>query len=489
MKRPNILLLFTDQQRFDTIAALGNPVIRTPAMDRICREGVAFTSAYSPSPVCVPARCSMAYGQYPMNTQCYENRWPMPTDRPSFMQALTDAGYRTHGIGKCHFTPDANALRGFQTRETQEEAPRRASDDYTRYLETMGWGELPEPHAVRGEMYYVPQVSQMPPHLHPTQWIGDRSVAFLNEQKSSDQPWFLYSSYVHPHPPFAPPAPWHKLYRSFDMPLPMVPQDVEHLQTAINRKQNRYKGRDQGIDNNLMRNIKAHYYACISFVDYQIGRLLSTLEANGQLDNTLVMLSADHGEHLGDYQCFGKRSMHDTCMRVPMLLRLPGRFDGGQRCEALASLVDVMPTLLGAAGCNDPALARDGEDLHGVLTGQSRRNTVYSQLLEKHEAIYTAVTERWKYAYSVPDQQEYLFDRKVDPLETRNRAGLPTTKDVVKALRKQTIDFFVQGGETEAAEGDQWKVFPYREVGNDPDSGLITQDRKDFVLDLPGYTD
>ncbi len=489
MKKPNILLFFTDQQRFDTIAALGNPVIKTPALDRICKAGVAFTSTYSPSPVCVPARCSMTYGQYPMHTKCYDNGGDMPKDRPSFMQVLTDAGYRTHGIGKCHFMPDKHALRGFQSREVQKEVPARSSDDYTTFLEEKGWGDLPEPHGVRGEMYYVPQVSQLPQHLHPTQWVGDRSVAFIESQEDAEEPWFLLSSYIHPHPPFAPPSPWHKLYRSFDMPLPMVPQDLESLQTFANQRQNRHKGRDQGIDNNLMRNIKAHYYACISFIDFQVGRVLDTLEATGQLDNTLILLTSDHGEHLGDYECFGKRSMHDSCARVPMLAALPGRFEGGQRCEKLANLVDVMPTILSAAGCDTSALTMDGIDVHDLLQGVSERGVVYSQINEKGGATYTAVTERWKYAYSAPDQQEYLFDSMVDPLETRNRAGLPTTREILKTLREQTITFFVEGGETHAAEGNQWKVYPRKDLPSDPDSGFLTQDRPGYILDLPGYTD
>jgi len=489
MKQPNILLFFTDQQRFDTIAALGNPVIKTPALDRIAREGVAFTSAYSPSPVCVPARCCMHYGQDPMHTGCYDNAWAMPENRTSFMQALTDTGYRTHGIGKCHFTRDPNALRGFQSRETQEEVPRRASDDYTRFLEAEGWGELPEPHAVRGEMYYVPQVSQMPQRLHPSQWVGDRTVAFVEAQKGCDQPWFLFSSYVHPHPPFAPPAPWHKLYRSFDMPLPKVPQDVESLQTYVNRLQNRYKGRDQGIDNNLMRNIKAHYYACISFIDYQIGRTLEALERTGQLGDTLVLMTADHGEHLGDYNCFGKRSMHDTCARVPMLAWMPGRFEGGVCCDLPTSLVDIMPTILAAAGCDREGLALDGVDLRSVLDGEAGREAVFSQYRTGGTALYTLVSSRWKYAYSAADNREFLFDRLVDPGETRNRSGLPTTQAVVKRMRHQTIEWLVQGGVTDVVEGDQWKVYPPREVATDPDSELLTQDRPDFVLDLPGYTD
>ena len=99
------------------------------------------------------------------------------------------------------------------------------------------------------------------------------------------------------------------------------------------------------------------------------------------------------------------------------------------------------------------------------------------------------MTERWKYAYSAPDQQEYLFDSMVDPLETRNRAGLPTTREILKTLREQTITFFVEGGETHAAEGNQWKVYPRKDLPSDPDSGFLTQDRPGYILDLPGYTD
>lgn len=488
-KKPNILMLFTDQQRFDTIHALGNPVIKTPALDGLCEAGVAFTSAYSPSPVCVPARCSLVYGQYPAHTRCYDNGYKMPEDRRSFVDILTEAGYRTHGVGKCHYTPDKYALRGFQTREVQEECPARGSDDYMKFLEREGYGELFEPHGVRGEMYYVPQVSQLPPKLHPTQWVGDRSLAFIEAQKGSAQPWFLFSSYIHPHPPFAPPSPWHKLYRSFDMPLPNVPQDVESLQTHVNRVQNRYKGRDHGIDNNLLRNMKAHYYACISFIDFQVGRILQTLKQQGQLENTLVLLTADHGEHLGDYNCFGKRSMHDSCMRVPLVISMPGRFEGGVQCSQPVSLIDVMPTILGAAGCDAGGLNLDGEDLHAVARLKSGRKAVYSQIATRGDAIYTAVTDRWKYAYSAPDDREFLFDRVVDPLETRNRAGLPTTQETVKSLREQTVGFFAAAGETDAVEGTGWKVYPKRTMPADPDAGFLTQDSRGFVLDLPGYTD
>jgi len=483
--RPNILLLFTDQQRADTIGALGNEVIKTPAMDRIANRGVAFTSAYTPSPVCVPARCSMHYGQYATKTGCFGNATGMPNDRPSMADALTNAGYRTHSVGKCHFVPDKHALRGFQTREIQEEVPARDSDDYTHCLEENGWGELPEPHGVRGEMYYIPQVNQLPPKYHPTQWVGDRSVAFIEEQKDSEQPWMLFSSYIHPHPPFAPPWPWHKLYRSFDLPYPKVPVNSEDLHTFINKKQNRYKYRDQGIDKQLARNIIAHYYACISFVDYQVGRILDQLEATGQMDNTLILFSSDHGELLGDYNCYGKRSMHDAASRVPMLAALPGVFEGGQRCDRLTNLVDFMPTMLEAAGVDTADLDLDGVGLAGVLADHTDREQVHSQWFQDDEAIFTTITDQWKYAWSAPDQREFLFDRVNDPDETRDCAA--DHPDVLAKMRARTIEWVKGDGITSAYEGDTWKLYPRKQMPDDPNAGLITQDRPGYTLDLPGY--
>jgi len=487
-KQPNILLLFTDQQRADTIAALGNPIIKTHALDRIANSGVAFTSAYSPSPVCVPARGCMHYGQYPMHTGCYDNAWKMPEDRPSYAEVLTNAGYRTHSVGKCHFRPK-EGLRGFQTREIQEEVPARDSDDYTHWLEQQGWGDLPEPHGVRGEMYYIPQVSQLPAKYHPTQWVGDRSVAFIEQQQSSDTPWMLKSSYVHPHPAFAPPWPWHKLYRSYELPYPKVPDNAEDLHAYVNRHQNRYKYRDQGIDRQLTRNIIAHYYACISFVDYQIGRILDTLEATGQLDNTLILFASDHGEMLGDYHCFGKRSMHDAAARVPMLAAMPGRFQGGQRCDRLTNLVDFMPTMLAAADADTSGLQMDGVDLATVLDGSANRDAVHSQYRTEGTAIYTTVTDDWKFAYSAPDQREFLFNRKDDPQETRDFARDADCQSVLEQMRARTIAWLKSGGEDAAYDGDQWKVYPKLDVPADPNEGLIQQDRPGYVLDLPGYTD
>ncbi|MFC1454090.1 sulfatase, partial [Verrucomicrobiota bacterium] len=311
LQKPNILVLFTDMQRADTIHALGNHVIRTPHLDRLVREGTAFTNCFSPSPVCVSARCCMHYGMYPQRTGLFSNGRMMDDNGSSYPAVLGQNGYRTHAIGKCHFTPDTRALRGFQSRQTQEEGTSDPEkDDYIAWLRDNGY-DYYEPHGARGEMYYIPQVSTLPVEAHPSQWIGNEADRFIRESSAQARPWCLFASFIHPHPPFAPPKPWHKLYRAPAMPLPLAVEHAPDLYTWINRFQNRYKYRDRGLDLNLLRVIKAYYYATISFVDNQLGRILDALERTGQLDDTLIVFTSDHGEHLGDLGCFGKRSMHD----------------------------------------------------------------------------------------------------------------------------------------------------------------------------------
>lgn len=487
--RPNVLLVFTDQQRADTIGALGNPVIRTPNLDRLVREGVAFTNAFTPSPVCIAARCSLIFGQYPHNTGCYENT-KMPQDgRQTMMEALTRAGYRTHGIGKCHFRPDPHGLWGFESRETQEEIARADRDDYLQYLQAQGYGHIKEAHGLRSEMYYIPQPAQMPAEHHPTQWVGDRAVAFIEEQAGSDRPWFLYVGFIHPHPPWALPVPWNKLYRAVDMPLPNVPADWEALLTYQNRFQNRYKYRDQGIDLNLVRCMKAYYYAAVSFVDYQVGKILHALQTTGQLDNTLIVFTSDHGELLGDFNSFGKRSMHDASSRVPFIVRFPGVYPAGMRCDTPVSLVDIAPTVLAAAGAEITTHSVDGVDLAQLYHGAHSRSLVFAQHGTGPLATYMAVSKEWKYFYSAADDAEFLFDRMRDPFETRNRANVSLYRAEQNLMKEALIRHLQEAGETAGIENGDWRRFPVQRIPSNPDAGLLIQDPPGVHFEIPGYSD
>lgn len=475
---PNILHIVTDQQRFDTIGALGNQLIQTPHLDALCREGTTFTRAYTPTAECVPARACMITGMYADKTGCGSNADPMPEEQtPTLMSRLTDGGYRTHGVGKCHFTPDPSAMRGFQTRDTSEEIVADPSkDDYLQYLKEYGYDHLMEPHGSRGEMYYIPQPSPLPEKHHHTHWVGDRCLDFVNREGSSDQPWYLYAGFIAPHPPFAPPNPWNKLYRAPEMPFPYLPENADELTCFVNRFQNRYKYRDRGMDLNLVRCIRAYYYASISFIDYQIGRMMESLRRTGLLDRTLILFTADHGELLGDFGCFGKRSFHDACMRIPMLVRYPKRFQAGTKCRAPASLVDLLPTFLKAAGLPTPVDC-DGVDLAGLAIGKEQRKAVHLHYAHGENAIIGAINGTHKYAWSAPDQKEYLFTTK-DSCEKQNLMADTRSRKEADSLMQSVLKRASQhafSGQL-VSEKLKWQLFPVRKMPSDPDKGLLYQD-------------
>ncbi len=496
-KQPNILFVFTDQQRADTLGTL-NPVMRTPVMDRLCDEGVLFANAHTPVPVCVPARCSLIFGQYAHKTGCFENNFPMPdvtAQRPTFMSALTEAGYQTHGVGKMHFTPDRHALRGFETRDEGEEGVRTvADDDYLTWLHAQGFDYVHDVNGVRGEMYYIPQPSQLPAWAHTSHWVADRSLDFLRDRDRT-RPFMLWSSFIDPHPPFAPPVPWNKLYRAPSMPLPKLPPDFENLWTHVNRVQNRYKYRDAGLDYNLLRVMKAYYYATVSFVDYNVGRIIAWLEQEGELDNTLIVWASDHGEFLGDYGCFGKRRFLKSAANVPLFVRYPERFEAGQRVTAPTSLVDVMPTLLAAADVSREGLELDGVDLADLAEMPALREVVFGHYqrgdaTSYNQASYMALTERWKYIYAASENREFLFDLRVDPEETRNRAETLGYLEQTRALRQTMIDYLRQEGYTAPLDGDNCRVYVPPAFSRDPDAQLLFQDPgwARPYMHIPGYS-
>ena len=469
--RPNILFIMTDQQRFDTVAALGNPLLRTPALDGLARDGMVFTRAYTPSPVCMPARYSLITGLPAHVTGCVDNM-AMPQGQTSFMERLRDLGYQTHGVGKMHFTPDYRRLWGFEGRDFSEEG--QEDDDYRRFLAVNGFDHVHEPHGVRSEMYYIPQPSQLPERLHHSTWTGDRAISFL-ESRDRDRPFMLWTSFIKPHPPFESPTPWNKLYRAAEMPVPFRPSGYENLLTYWNRVQNRYKYRDAGHDDLLARTTKAAYYACISFVDRQVGRILDALGTDAE--NTLVVFTSDHGELLGDYGSYGKRSMLDAACRVPLLTRWPRQLEAGGRCDAPASLLDLFPTFLAAAGGDDPP-SPDGLSLLDLATNRAvgEDRVVFSQFQKGFLGLYMAVSRHWKYVYSAPDRHEWLFDMVCDVRETTNLADNPLYDEPLCAMRKTLISRFQRDGYEEPLDKDKWQRFPRPSFPQGQDGGLLFQD-------------
>ncbi|QDU70618.1 sulfatase family protein [Mucisphaera calidilacus] len=487
-QRPNILLLMTDQQRHDTVAALGNNTIKTPSLDRLCAEGTAFTRAYSPTPVCVAARCALMTGKPAHETGCYDNT-DQPQDVPSFAEVLADAGYQTHAVGKMHFTPDPHRMWGFQSRDVSEEGwETEPNDDFRNYVRDQGYDHVSAFQGIRSEFYYVPQPSQLPARHHHTHWTVDRSIDFLKRRDTS-RPFLLKTSFIKPHPPFENPEPWSRLYRGPQMPAPFTPETGDELTTYWNRVQNRYKYGDAGNDGYLERLRVAAYYANISFIDQQVGRLLDAL--GDERDNTIVIYFADHGEFLGDYGCYGKRTMQDAASRIPMIVRMPGRVPAGQQVTRPATILDIFPTLLDAAGISSDKPSDEGESLIDLANDNCQRDVVFSQFQMAEYGLYMAVSENDKYVYSAPDRREIYVDDKTDPRETRNAINVPGNDRRAAYLRQKLIDRHSRANDTYAVTDGRWRQYPPVTFDSTPDRGLLYQDNPALqaaIDDLgPGY--
>lgn len=421
----HVLILFTDQQRYDTIGALGNPHIQTPNLDALVADSVVFDRCITPSPVCVPARLSMLSGQYPARTGNNNNNKKRKYEGEGFYSKLTAAGFDSCCVGKMHHTWDSYGSIGFNRRHSQEEMTD-FNDDYTQFIMNSPYKNVFDYNGQRSEMYYVPQISQLPAEAHPTQWIGDRSVEFL-EDCNPEEPVFLFSSFIHPHPPFCPPAPWNKLYRTEDIPEPFIPENYREFAPLLYSKFGTERLDISGLD---IKRLKNFYYACISFVDYQIGRIISTLKMKGMYDDTLIIFTSDHGECLGDYMNMGKRTMLDSAARISMLMHIPGaphtvRHD-------VCSLVDLAPTILGWAGIDYDAAEYDGVNL---LT--QKHDYVFSQYDNKTNGAYMIAGSDEKLIY-LADVDEYYYFNEFPERENKYNPHDPN----IAELRRHLIEYY-----------------------------------------------
>ena len=422
MPLKHILLLITDQQRWDTISALGNSHIQTPNLDALALDSVVFERCTTPSPVCVPARFSLFSGQYPARTGCNNNIAENNYIGVGFYSELTKAGYQSCCVGKMHHLIDPYGPMGFERRCTQEELadPR---DDYTKFVREKHPGVF-DYHGMRSEMYYVPQISQLPQQDHPTQWIGDQSVEFIRNC-DSNRPVFLMSSFIHPHPPFAPPAPWQKLYRKDPLgPFCPASEDMETFQVLIGERCS--CERLMISEQDLLRQ-KNFYYACVSFVDYQIGRIIQALKDRNMYEDTLIVFTSDHGDMMGDYHAIGKRTMVDSACHIPFMIHYPGQ--AHQKRGDVCSLIDIAPTLLKYAGVDYEAEEYDGIDLFGGMS----HSHVYSQYGCGEDGTYMVTNGTEKLVYSGANDQYYYFE-SIPEVRASSDLSDPKAQDLKKRL-------------------------------------------------------
>lgn len=388
-----------DQLRWDAIGAQGNPHVRTPHLDRIAREGARFERCYTASPICMPARASVMTGRWPHAHGLWDNGVRFPADTTTLATVLAQHGYRTGIAGKGHLDvhrlPDSyDSFEGWDTPEAIAAGGKdgwhgpyygfedaRLTCGHNRPNGHYGtWLHAEHPDAVRlmGREHALEEMgpeawkSALPVELHASTWIGDQAVDFIRAGSApgagggadspAGAPWFLWASFPDPHPPLCPPKEYADRYDPAAMPPPLrrpgeLADKPPHFIGQVDRFEPGWRPYGPGHlaheprDERADAQAKAAYYAMTELVDHNVGRILTALEESGQLEHTIVIAIADHGEMLGDHWLDGKGPWHyDGCTRVPFLLRYPGAIPAGQVVEGFASQCDVAPTVCDLAG-------------------------------------------------------------------------------------------------------------------------------------------
>ena len=452
--RPNILVLMTDQHRADAMSCAGNPILRTPAMDAIAASGVRFTNACAATPVCVASRMAFITGHRAAHTHWVDNSalpGPQP-ELPSLMSLLLRAGYWTQGVGKMHFRGRSYGFRKLLTME--EGVAHRIDDDYLRYLRDVGV-QARFPKGIRDLLYFQPQTSGVPVEHSASNWVADRSIEFLHEHARyrPDQPFFLWSSWIAPHPPFAPSEPYDELYDPVAMPLPeYADRPLHDLPSALWPHRARLDGAHRDPDR--MRRIRALYYGLIGQIDDGIARIMAALRELRPEQNTVVLFTADHGEMLGDHGLSQKNCPYEASVRVPLLLRWPGRTLAGTTCDDPVGLTDVLPTLVAELGLDYPVGRRPlpGESLVGVPGGglASGRGDYVIDYGQGPRRWIAVRTRYHKYAlFACDGGREELYDLRTDPHERTNLAA--TQPELAAALRERALEWERNQGLAQAA--------------------------------------
>jgi choline-sulfatase len=475
--RPNILFVMTDQQRFDTLAALGNPHIVTPNLDRLVRRGLAFSRAYSTCPVCVPARYTYRTGRDPLTTAQYTNgcRAPAPDQAdtmegrcgPYLARTLGSLGYRTFGIGKFHTTPWNEDL-GYEVHSHSEElyasSEQRAADGYAGFIqrEHPEFAFVEQLQGERTEMYYMPQASPLPADLTVEAWAADRAVEQLEAEDG--RPYFGLVSFIGPHPPFAPPVPFNRMYDPDHMPNPVRGDPaVDHLDEQIPWMNKVIWAED--ISDARARVLKARYYGEISYIDHCLGRILDAVDARADADNTLICFFSDHGDHLGDHHAWQKESFFEAACHVPFLLSWPAGLDGHGPRDALVTLTDLFGIATTAAG--RPEL-RDGVDVLGGLAGRAPARGhvvgIYGQPGTRRFKIMVR-DDDWKYIYIANGGREQLFNLTEDPDELCQR--LDDAPDAADRLRQVAVRYLSNPAGEPALDDGRLRRLPFEPMEAD----------------------
>lgn len=480
-QQPNILVIMADQLVPFLTGPYGDPVVRTPNLDRLAARGVTFDAAYTPYPLCAPARAAMLTGEHASSFGCYDNAALFPADRPTFVHYLDVAGYRTALTGKMHFVgPDQR--HGFAERLNPDIFP--AGFDWLPEVDAEGRF----PRGGHAHDYVPPAVGvrtwtrflaydEETTH-HAVDFIRERALA---ASAGEGAPWLLVASLHNPHDPFQVTQQMWDGYADVEVEIPEPEPDLPV--NALDRWLN--EAHDTGgvdlTDPEALRALRRAYYALVTYVDTKIGEMLDAVEETGQGAATVVVVTADHGDMLGERQMVQKRCFYEWSVRVPLLIARPGE-RLGRRCAEPVTLIDLAPTLLDLARVPEASRTpMHGASLVPLLDGEAwHRDAVFSEYhVEKvHASGYMVRSGTLKYVY-VHGHDRQLFDLAADPGERHDLAADPDRADDVARLHALLLEQFDPVALAAAAAASVRRRAVIR------DAMSATQTRWDFAGDPP----
>ena len=450
--RPNIVFVITDQQRFDTVAAWGFPHMITPYLDQLVREGVSFTRMFVTAPSCAPSRASLFTGLYPHSSGVLRNDDPWSW---SWVQSLAEAGYHCVNVGKMHTFPYEQSF-GFHERHVTENKDRAHPnlpyflDNWDKALWARGL-EKPSRVTYRRRNDYRDRLGafvwELPEDMHSDNFVGNLAAHWLDTY-NGEQPFFLQIGIPGPHPPYDPTPEALALYEHRVLPEPILDAaDLASQPFALKELRREHQEQDHDAIVHLpdptpeqLRRQRAHYYANVTMIDAQIGRLIEALERRGVLGNTIVIFTSDHGDCLNDHGHSQKWTMYEQSVRVPAIIWGPSVGIAPQVTEALASLMDFGPTILELAGLAPPDWM-EAQSLMPLLGAQPSAGRTYvfaehfRDMILKETACMTMIRDQqWKLVHFLDSEDGQFFNLQLDPREIENLWDDPAHAGVKRSL-------------------------------------------------------
>lgn len=433
----NILLITTDHMRFDNVCANGNHSMVTPALDRMCEQGTRFTRCITPSPVCQPARASLFTGRYPSCHGVRRNGIVLPEDEITLQHVLADSGYYCGHFGKLHFLPHKernhrayHPLYGFHEMRMSDE-PGCYPDDYGRWLDALGpdareAGRTSLPGTTRGPMEHY--IFRGDPHLTHAWWTASETIRFIHDNK--DRPFFCNTGFYAPHPPLIPPQDSFDLYEGSELkPRVYREGEMEDMPAFYKKSAERYAD----LSEEEWKTYRRFFYAMVSDVDRNTGRIINALKQEDLLDDTLIIFTSDHGDYLGDHGLQGKgMPCYNQVLNVPLVIQGPS-IPRQNVCEEIVELTDIMPTVCSMAGADIP-YGVQGMDIFPVITrDEPGREYAYCEYYtDSAERLLTG--KKTKYCLYASGE-EVLFDLEHDPDELYNTASQPESRQLLDTMR------------------------------------------------------